>query len=214
MTNDSGTSMLTLYTDASPNGFKATIALEELGLPWRLVHVRIDKGEHRAPEFLVLNPHGRVPVLSDDETGAVLFESAAILLYLAEMSGRLLPDGLARWEAIKWLQFHAASMGPILGQRVHFEIFADEKIAPAIDRYRRLSEEAFATLDVRLGEHEWLAGNDYSIADIATFGWTHITEICGFSLAHHRHLSRWHSQMAARPAVQRGIILPEPATAP
>lgn len=108
--------MLNLYTDSSPNGFKATIALEELALPYRLHHVRIEAGEHRQPDFLALNPYARIPVLTDDETGVVLFESAAILLYLADKTGRLMPDDIkGRWEAIKWLQFHASSVGPIVG---------------------------------------------------------------------------------------------------
>ena len=115
--------MMELYTDSSPNGFKATIALAELGLPYQLRQVRIDEGEHRLPAFLALNPHGRIPVLVDHDTGITVFESAAILLYLAEKTGRLLPKAPAqRWAAITWLQFHAASMGPMLGQRVHFEI--------------------------------------------------------------------------------------------
>ncbi|MFO6294572.1 glutathione S-transferase family protein, partial [Pseudomonas aeruginosa] len=138
---------LQLYSDSSPNGFKITIALEELGLPYALHHVRIDHGEQRRPEFLRLNPHGRIPVLVDRAAGITLFESAAILQYLAETSGRLLPDApRERWEALTWLTFHASSMGPILGQRVHFEIFAEERYPPAIERYRRLSEEVFATL--------------------------------------------------------------------
>lgn len=207
--------MIDLYTDASPNGFKATIALEELEMAYRLHHVKIDDGEHRRPEFLKLNPHGRIPVITDEETGITLFESAAILLYLAERSGRLLPKGeKARWQAIQWLQFHTASMGPILGQRVHFEMFAPTKLAQAIERYHRLSEEVFATLDARLGDVPWLAGDDYSIADIATFGWTHIAEICGFDFSRHRHLAGWHARVAGRPAVQRGIALPVPATGP
>ena len=207
--------MIDLYTAPSPNGFKATIALEELGLPYRLHHVDLDEGQHRQPEFLKLNPHGRIPVIVDHETGITLFESAAILLYLAEKTGRLLPKGSkARWEAIKWLQFHASSMGPILGQRVHFEMFADEKTPTAIDRYRRLTEDAFVVLDRQLANNSWLAGEDYSIADIATFGWTHIAAICGFTLAHHEHLWRWHQQVGERPAVRRGISLPAPATGP
>ena len=207
--------MIDLCTESSPNGFKATIALEELALPYRLHHVNIDKGEHRRPEFLSLNPHGRIPAIVDRETGIILFESAAILLYLAEKTGRLLPkEQRARWEAIKWLQFHASSMGPILGQRVHFEIFADEKIPAAIDRYRRLTDDAFAVLDGQLAGNRWLAGEDYSVADIATFGWTHIAAICGFTFTQHRNLTRWHEQVSARPAVARGILLPAPATGP
>lgn len=207
--------MIDLYTDSSPNGFKATIALEELALPYRLHHVRIEDGEHRRPSFLAMNPHGRIPVITDDETGITLFESAAILLYLADKTGKLLPHATkARWEAIKWLQFHTSSMGPILGQRVHFEMFASDKIPSAIERYQALTEDAFAVLDGRLAGNPWLAGEDYSIADIATFGWTHIAVICGFTFSHHRNLVRWHEQVAGRPAVQRGISLPAPATGP
>ncbi|MBN8943630.1 MAG: glutathione S-transferase family protein [Rhizobiales bacterium] len=207
--------MIRLYTDSSPNGFKATIALEELGLPYTLHHIRIEAGEHRQPAFLALNPHGRIPVITDEETGITLFESAAILLYLAEKAGRLLPmDPKARWEAIQWLQFHAASVGPILGQRVHFELFAKTPMPQAIARYQRLTDEAFATLDGRLSGRPFLAGDDYSIADIATFGWTHIADICGFRFDRHVNLSRWHERVAGRPAVQRGIALPVPATGP
>lgn len=205
--------MLNLYTDSSPNGYKATIALEELELPYRLHHVRIAQGEHRQPDFLALNPHGRIPVLSDEETGVVLFESAAILLYLADKTGKLLPaDAKGRWEAIKWLQFHSCSVGPIIGQRVNFEVFDKARNPAALERYQRLTEDAFAVLDRRLAEHPYLAGDTYSIADIAHFGWSHIARIINFDFSHHRHLSAWHERVAARPAVAKGITLPEPAT--
>ena len=206
---------LILYSDSSPNGFKITIALEELGLPYTLKHVQIDRGEHRQADFLKLNPHGRIPVLVDPESDITLFESAAILLYLAEKSARLLPDTPSeRWAAITWLQFHAASMGPILGQRVHFELFAQQPCPEAIARYRRLSEELFSTLDQRLADRPWLAGSSYSIADIATFGWTHIARVIDFHFSQYRHLSAWHERVSQRPAVQRGIRLPAPATGP
>lgn len=207
--------MLTLYTAPSPNGFKATIALEETGLRYHLHAVDMERGEHREPAFLALNPHGRVPVLRDDETGIDLFESAAILLYIAEASRQLLPsDRKARWAALQWLQFHSSSTGPILGQRVHFEMFAEGKIPSAIERYRKLSEDAFAVLDARLRDHVFLAGEEYSVADIATFGWTHIARLCDFPFDQFTHLSRWHDAVAQRPAVQRGISLPAPATGP
>lgn len=207
--------MIDLYTTSSPNGFKVTIALEELALPYRLDHVSTENGDHRKPSFLALNPHGRIPVITDDETGVTLFESAAILLYLAEKTGRLLPsEPKARWEAIKWLQFHASSMGPIMGQRVYFEMFAKEKIPTAINRYQKLTEDACTVLNGQLAGNSWLAGEEYSIADIATFGWTHIAVICGFTFTHHPHLTRWHDQVAERPAVQRGVSLPAPATGP
>jgi len=206
--------MIDLYTDSSPNGFKVTIALEELGLPYRLHHVRIDKGEHRLPAFLALNPHGRIPVIVDNETGITLFESAAILLYLAEKSGQLLPSELAaRWETIKWLQFHSSSVGPVIGQRVYFELFAEEKNPIAIERYRRLTNDSFAVLDNQLANgHLWLAGEDYSIADIAQFGWTHIAQIIDFDFSQHQYLSAWYQRVAQRPAVRKGITLPAPAT--
>ncbi|QLF93951.1 glutathione S-transferase family protein [Pseudomonas sp. ABC1] len=206
---------LTLYTDSSPNGFKITIALEELGLPYALEHVHIDHGEHRRPAFLELNPHGRIPVLRDHKAGITIFESAAILLYLAQISGQLLPNiPEERWAAITWLMFHSSSMGPILGQRVHFECFEDSPTPAAIKRYRRLTEEAFATLDHRLDGRTWLAGETYSIADIATFGWMHIAHLIDFDFSHYPHLSRWYERTALRPAVQRGITLPAPATGP
>ncbi len=205
--------MIDLYTDSSPNGFKATIALEELELPYRLHHVRIEANEHKQPDFLALNPHGRIPVIHDQDTGVTLFESAAILLYLAEKTGRLLPqEPVARWEAIKWLQFHASSVGPIIGQRVHFELFAEEQIPSAIERYQRLTQDLFTVLDQRLAEPPYFAGESYSIADIANFGWTHIARIIHFDFSQFQHLSAWHERVAQRPAVQRGISLPEPAS--
>ncbi|BES84538.1 glutathione S-transferase [Pectobacterium araliae] len=205
--------MIQLYTDSSPNGFKITIALEELGLPYTLHHIHIDDGEHRQPEFLRLNPHGRIPVIKDDETGITLFESAAILLYLAEKTGQLLPaEPKKRWATIQWLVFHAASVGPIMGQWVHFELFAQERQPANIERYRRLTQDAFATLDARLAEHPYLAGDDYSIADIAHFGWTHIARIIDFDFSAYRHLTDWHERVAARTAVRKGITLPAPAT--
>ncbi|MDR0207689.1 MAG: glutathione S-transferase family protein [Pseudomonas putida] len=204
-----------LYTDSSPNGFKITIALEEMGLPYRLVHVNIDQGEHRRADFLALNPAGRIPVLEDRDAGIVLFESAAILLYLAQHSGRLLEQApQPRWAAITWLMLHSASVGPLLGQRVHFECFEATPNPSAQARYRRLTEEAFAVLDQRLASHPWLAGEAYSIADIASFAWLHIAAIVGFDFNPYLHLSRWYRQVEQRPAVQRGIRLPAPASGP
>lgn len=202
-----------LYTDSSPNGFKATIALAELGLPYRLRHVRIEQGEHRLPAFLALNPHGRIPVLVDHDTGITVFESAAILLYLAEKTGRLLPaQPQQRWAAITWLQFHAASMGPMLGQRVHFEMAEGGANAAAMAHFRQLSEAALATMDGRLAGNAYLAGDEYSIADIASFGWLHIAQLVGFDFSAWPHLGAWYARVAARPAVQLGVTLPAPAT--
>ncbi|ATD61194.1 MAG: glutathione S-transferase family protein [Janthinobacterium svalbardensis] len=205
--------MMELYTDSSPNGFKATIALAELGLPYRLRHVRIEQGEHRLPAFLALNPHGRIPVLVDHDTGISVFESAAILLYLAEKTGRLLPaQPQQRWAAITWLQFHAASMGPMLGQRVHFEIAEGGANAAAMAHFRQLSEAALTTMDGRLADNAYLAGDEYSIADIASFGWLHIAQLVGFDFSAWPHVGAWYARVEARPAVQLGITLPAPAT--
>ncbi|MBH1982478.1 MAG: glutathione S-transferase family protein [Burkholderiales bacterium] len=204
--------MMELYTDSSPNGFKATIALAELGLPYRLRHVRIEQGEHRLPAFLALNPHGRIPVLVDLDTGIAVFESAAILLYLAEKTGRLLPaQPQQRWAAITWLAFHAASMGPMLGQRVHFEIAQGGANAAATAHFRQLSEAALATMDGRLAGNAYLAGDEYSIADIASFGWLHIAQLVGFDFSAWPHVGAWYARVAARPAVQLGVTLPAPA---
>ena len=205
--------MMELYTDSSPNGFKATIALAELGLPYRLRHVRIEQGEHRLPAFLALNPHGRIPVLVDLDTGIAVFESAAILLYLAEKTGRLLPaQPQQRWAAITWLAFHAASMGPMLGQRVHFEIAQGGANAAATAHFRQLSEAALATMDGRLAGNAYLAGDEYSIADIASFGWLHIAQLVGFDFSAWPHVGAWYARVAARPAVQLGVTLPASAT--
>ncbi|WP_426088247.1 glutathione S-transferase family protein [Janthinobacterium sp. PSPC1-1] len=205
--------MMELYTDSSPNGFKATIALAELGLPYRLRHVHIERGEHRQPAFLALNPHGRIPVLVDHDAGITVFESAAILLYLAEKTGRLLPaQPQQRWAAITWLQFHAASMGPMLGQRVHFEIADAGANVSATAHFRQLCDAAFATMEGRLAANAYLAGDDYSIADIASFGWLHIAQLVGFDFSAWPHVGAWYARVAARPAVQLGITLPAPAT--
>lgn len=206
--------MIDLYTDSSPNGFKVTIALEELGLPYRLHHVHIDRDEHRSPAFLALNPHGRIPVIIDHETGITLFESAAILLYLAEKRHQLLPvEPAERWEAIKWLQYHSSSIGPMIGQWVYFELFAEEKNVAAIERYRRLTYDTFMVLDNQLAKGiPWLAGEDYSIADIAQFGWAHIAQIIDFDFSQYQYLSAWYQRMVQRPAVAKGITLPAPAT--
>ncbi|PHM44825.1 thiol:disulfide oxidoreductase [Xenorhabdus mauleonii] len=207
--------MIKLYTDSSPNGFKITIALEELELPYELNHVHIDKGENLLPEFLALNPHGRIPVLVDSDTNTTIFESAAILLYLAYKTNKLIPvDHNARWQAIQWLIFHASSVGPIIGQRVNFEFFGSGKNKEATERYKKLTERAFSTMNNHLANNLYFGGEDYSIADIAHFGWTHIAKIINFDFNHYKYLSEWHDRIAARPAVQRGISIPEPATGP
>ncbi|QXB07504.1 glutathione S-transferase family protein [Providencia rettgeri] len=205
--------MLELYTDSSPNRFKITIALEELNLLYHLNHIQISRGNHQQPAFLQLNPHGRIPVIYDPQTEITLFESAAILLYLAEKTGQLLPAiSKQKWEAIKWLQFHSASLGPIIGQWVNFAIFDKSPKPEIVERYFNMTHKALAVLDKQLENAPYLAGSDYSIADIANFGWLHIAQVIAFDFSQHTHLTKWYDRVALRPAVMKGITLPAPAT--
>lgn len=205
--------MLELYTDSSPNGFKITIALEELNLDYHLNHIQISRGDHQQPAFLQLNPHGRIPVLHDPQADITLFESAAILLYLAEKTGKLLPNTpKQKWEVIKWLQFHSASLGPIIGQWVNFAIF-DKSVKPdVVERYFTMTHKALKVLDQQLQNNPFIAGDSYTIADIANFAWLHIAEVIDFDFSQHTHLFEWYQRIAARPAVKKGIALPAPAT--
>ncbi|EPL6453364.1 MULTISPECIES: glutathione S-transferase family protein [Providencia] len=205
--------MLELYTDSSPNGFKVTIALEELNLAYHLNHIQISRGDHQQPAFLQLNPHGRIPVLHDPKEDITLFESAAILLYLAEKTGKLLPNSpKQKWEAIKWLQFHSASLGPIIGQWVNFAIFDKSAKPEVVERYFTMTHKALTVLDLQLQNNPFIAGNSYTIADIANFAWLHIAEVIDFDFSQHIYLSEWYHRIAARPEVRKGITLPAPAT--
>lgn len=202
--------MIDFYTCASPNAYKVSICLEELQLQYRVVPVDLMSGEQRTPAFRSINPVAKIPVIVDVDTQQTIFESGAILFYLAEKAGRLLPaEGKERWEVITWLFFHSATVGPALAQRVNFEILAKEKISSVIERFTNQTEELFRVLDSRLSAAEYLCG-DYSIADIAHFGWLHIAQIGGFSFSVFPNLSRWHGALAARPGVQRGLQVPTP----
>ena len=209
--------MLDLYTAATPNGHKVSIALEELGLPYTVRPVNILGGEQKKPEFLALNPNGRIPVIVDhgnDDTA--VFESGAILIYLAEKTGKLLPaEPKARMRAIQWLKFQMGGVGPMMGQANVFYRYLPEKIPVAIERYQNECRRLFEVLDRRLGEAEWLAGDEYSIADIANWCWVRTYKWSGASIDGLEHLRRWLDAMKARPACQKGITvpfkLPEPA---
>ena len=200
--------MIDLYTHASPNAYKVSICLEELQLKYRVIPVDLNAGQQRAPAFRSINPAGKIPVIVDVDANQAIFESGAILFYLAEKAGRLLPaGGRERWEVITWLFFHSATVGPVLAQRANFAVLAAEKIPSVIERFTGQSEELFGVLDSHLSGREFLCG-DYSIADIAHFGWLHIAQIGGFSFSTLPNLSRWHDTVAARPAVQRGLRVP------
>lgn len=204
--------MIEAWSWPTPNGHKVHIALEELGLPYRVVPVDIGKGEQFRPEFLAITPNHRIPAIIDpDGPGGRevrLFESGAILIYLAEKAGRLIPaDPLARLACLQWLMFQMGGVGPMFGQHGHFSNYAPEKIPYAIERYANEVRRLHRVLDKRLSEAAYLAGEEYSIADIATFPWVRNPERRGIDLAEYPAVRRWHDAVAARPAVQRGVAV-------
>jgi GSH-dependent disulfide-bond oxidoreductase len=207
--------MIDLYTWATPNGRKASIMLEECGLPYRVHPINISKNEQFAPEFVRINPNSKIPALVDGEgpdgKPLTVFESGAILVYLAEKTGRFLPaDRRGRTETIQWLMFQMGGVGPMFGQTHHFLRFAPEKVPYAIERYSKETQRLYGVLDRRLAESPYLAG-DYSIADMATFPWVARHEWHPITLGDFAHVKRWFDAVAARPAVARGMAVPAPA---
>ena len=202
---------LQVWTWPTPNGHKVHIALEELGLPYEVVPVNIGAGEQFRPEFLAITPNHRIPAIVDaDGPGGArveLFESGAILIYLAEKTGKLLPQHpAARLAALQWLMFQMGGVGPMFGQWNHFATYAPEKIPYAIARYTNEVRRLHGVLETRLAQAEFLAG-EYSIADIATFPWIRNPAGRGIDLAEFPSVQRWHDAIAARPAVQRGVAV-------
>ena len=205
--------MITLYTWGTPNGRKISIALEELSLAYELRPIDITKGEQHTPDFLRLNPNGKIPVITDDEGpgGAplTLSESGAILLYLAGKTGRLMPQDLReRLEVMQWLMFQMGSVGPMLGQAHHFLRFAPDLIPYAMERYSKEAQRIYGVLEARLAGNTWLAGKDYSIADIATFPWIARHDWQGIDLKRFPSVQRWYDAIAGRAAVERGVAIP------
>jgi GST-like protein len=203
--------MIDLYTAPTPNGWKASIMLEEIGLPYQVRPIDLGKLEQKQDWFLEINPNGRIPAIVDrDADDFAVFESGAILLYLAEKTGRLLPTDLrGRSTVVQWLMFQMGGVGPMQGQANVFFRYAPEKIEFAIERYQRETRRLYEVLDRRLGRSEYLAG-DYSIADIATWPWVSIHEWAGVDTDGLDHLKRWLEQIGARPAVRRGREIPRP----
>ncbi len=201
--------MIDLYTAATPNGHKVSIALEELGLPYALQVLDLTKAEQKRPEFLAINPNGRIPAIVDrDEDDFAVFESGACLIYLAEKTGQLMPtDPKGRSRVLQWLMFQMGGIGPMMGQANVFFRYFPEKIPSVIERYQGESKRLFRVLDGHLKEHEFLAG-DYSIADIANWAWVRTHRWSGVEVDDLPHLKRWRDQIRARPAVQRGIERP------
>ena len=201
--------MIDLHYWPTPNGHKITLFLEEAGLPYRLVPVDIGRGEQFRPEFLAIAPNNRMPAIVDHEPAdggapVSVFESGAILLYLADKTGRLIPQDLrGRVEALQWLFWQMGGLGPMAGQNHHFAHYAPEKIAYAIDRYVNETNRLYGVLDNRLADRPFLAGSDYSIADMACYPWIVPHERQGQDLADFPNLQRWFRAIEARPATVR-----------
>jgi GSH-dependent disulfide-bond oxidoreductase len=202
--------LIDLYTWTTPNGRKASIMLEECGLDWEPHPVDITKDEQFRPEFLEISPNNKIPAIVDRENGFSVFESGAILIYLAERTGRFLPtDPKQRIATIEWLMFQMGGVGPMLGQAHHFLKFNPGKAPYAEERFRAEARRLYTVMEKRLGEVEYLAGNDYTIADIATWPWISRFEWQGIDLAQFPNVRRWYLAIAGRPAVQRGYDVPK-----
>jgi glutathione S-transferase len=201
--------MIDLYTAPTPNGWKVSIMLEELAMPYTVRPIRLQESEQKEEWYVRLNPNGRIPTIVDhDEGDFAVFESGAILVYLAEKSGHLLPTDLrGRSTVLQWLMFQMAGVGPMQGQANVFFRYAPERIEYAIQRYQGETARLYHVLDRRLRDHEFLAG-DYSIADIATWPWVRIHDWAGVSVDDMPNLRRWMDAIAARPAVRRGVEVP------
>ena len=200
--------MIDLYTFTTPNGRKASIMLEEVELPYNVHKIDITKGDQFTPEFVAINPNSKIPAIVDQDTGITVFESGAILIYLAEKTGKLLPtNSKERFQVLSWLMLQMGSVGPMFGQLNHFKKFAPEKIPYAIERYEKETLRLYSVLEGQLAEREFICG-DYSIADIATYPWVAIHEWQGLTLNSHPNLKRWVETMQQRPAVERGMAVP------
>jgi GST-like protein len=202
--------MIEVYSWPTPNGHKVHIMLEECGLPYRVIPVDIGSGAQFEPHFLALSPNNKIPAITDsdgpDGKPISLFESGAILLYLAAKTGRFLPEGVReKYTALEWLMFQMGSVGPMLGQAHHFRLYAPEQIEYAVNRYTNEAKRIYSVIDKRLAHTTYIAGPQYSIADIAIFPWLRSWKNQGVALADYPHLKGWFDEIAGRPAVQRGV---------
>ena len=202
--------MIDLYTAPTPNGHKASVVLEELELAYEVHAVNLAENEQKQEAFLKLNPNGRIPVIVDREADDLgVFESGAIMVYLAEKTGRLLPtDVKGRSRTMQWLMFQMGGIGPMMGQANVFYRYFPEKIQPAIDRYQNESRRLFEVLDRGLAQSEWLAGSEFTIADIANWCWVRTYKWSGVSVDGLPNLRRWLDAIKERPACRRGVEVP------
>lgn len=201
--------MIELYTASTPNGWKASVALEEMEIPYEVHPVNLMEGEQKTPEFLAMNPNGRIPAIIDrDNDNLAIFESGAIMIYLAEKSGKFLPtDSKGRANVIQWVMFQMGGVGPMMGQANVFYRYFPEKIQPAIDRYQNEVKRLFTVLDGHLSDKEYLAG-DYSIADMANWCWVRTHEWSGVDIEDLPHLTRWKRAIDSRPLARQGVEVP------
>ena len=203
--------MLELLTSETPNGWKVAILLEELGVPYKVTPISLTNRVQKEDWYVALNPNGRIPTLVDHDAGDfAIFESGAILIYLAEKFGRFMPSDVeGRSRVVQWVMWQMSGLGPMMGQATVFNRYFDEKLPKVIDRYVRESQRLFEVMDTHLAHHEYLAG-DYSIADIACFPWVRGHDWAQVPMDGFDHLKRWFDAIGARPAVQRGLLIPEP----
>lgn len=205
--------MIDFYFWPSPNPWKVSIMLEEIGLPYNLIPVNTHRGEQHTLEFLALNPNAKVPVIVDRDTNGepvTVFESGAILLYLADKTGQLMPKLPAtRLELMQWLMWQMSALGPMSGQAVHFQHHAPEPLEYAITRYRREVSRLYGILDRRLADRRYLIGNDYTILDISNYGWLNLHSLIFGEIDEFPNLKRWFVQVSDRPAVVRGLKVGE-----
>ena len=202
--------MIDVYSWATPNGHKVHIMLEETGLEYNVHPVDIGAGDQFKPEFLAISPNNKIPAIVDSQGPGgqplSLFESGAILIYLAEKTGKLLPaDPADRYATLQWLMFQMGGIGPMLGQAHHFRIYAPQRVEYAVDRYTNEARRLYGVMEKQLGRTQYLAGDAYTIADIASFPWTRSWQNQGIELDDFPNVKRWHEAIAARPAVQRGV---------
>lgn len=202
--------MIEVYSWPTPNGHKVHIMLEECGLPYEAKPINIGKGEQFTPEFLAISPNNKIPALVDpdgpDGQPIALFESGAILVYLAGKTGKFMPaTDRGKYDVLQWLMFQMGGVGPMLGQAHHFRLYAPEKIEYAINRYSNEAKRLYGVIDKQLSRHRYLAGDDYTIADIATFPWLRSWQNQGIVLDDYPHLKKWFHAIEERPAVQRGV---------
>jgi len=202
--------MIEVYSWATPNGHKVHIMLEECGLPYRAIPVDIGSGAQFEPSFLEISPNNKIPAIVDpdgpDGEPISLFESGAILLYLAGKTGRFLPASTrGKYEVLQWLMFQMGSVGPMLGQAHHFRVYAPEKIPYAVDRYTNEAKRLYGVMNRRLAKSKYLGGSEYSIADIAVFPWLRSWKNQGIDWTDYPHLKGWFDEIGARPAVKRGV---------